>query len=346
MIASYNFTLDEVGNHTQVAEEQPLAPVWAMSSTDHLFDAENRMTSQNSNSLTYDDNGNLIGQESDIFSYDHANRLVSSEIQGKLRQYAYNGFGNRYEVVTDGAVKRVAWDVNQSLPVILSETDNTNIATAYYLYGLGLVSKILPDGSIYTYHYDTRGSTVAITDATESIVNSYAYDGYGGVQSAKVKADNPFNFLGRHGVVDDSDGLNYIRARYYKPGIKRFISKDPKPGKDRFTQSWNMYAYAHCNPVILVDVNGEFVQILVGAGVGAILGVGATVVHDVIQGERSGWETYAINATAGAIGGAVASVLPAAGVNSAIQVAAIATASTNATGQVLTATNQLEKVKI
>lgn len=31
------------------------------------------------------------------------------------------------------------------------------------------------------------------------------------------KPDTPFRFVGRHGVMDDGNGLHYMRARYYSP---------------------------------------------------------------------------------------------------------------------------------
>ena len=62
--------------------------------------------------------------------------------------------------------------------------------------------------------------------------------------------------MGKFGVMDEGNGLNYIRARYYAPDLGRFITKDPLTGKDGDSQSLNRYIYALNNPVRLVDISG------------------------------------------------------------------------------------------
>nr|AKQ05356.1 YD repeat-containing protein [uncultured delta proteobacterium Rifle_16ft_4_minimus_27247] len=141
-----------------------------------------------------------------------------------------------------------------------SETDAAGSITAYYVYGLGLVSKVLPDGTAYYYHYDSSGSTIALTDAVENITDSYAYDPFGNVVNHLGTTANPFRYVGRYGLIDEGNGLTYIRARYYVPELGRFITKDPLTGKDGDSQSLNRYVYAVNNPVMLVDISGFSVQ--------------------------------------------------------------------------------------
>ena len=45
------------------------------------------------------------------------------------------------------------------------------------------------------------------------------------VTDTKSALDNPYMFTGRR--FDDETGLYYYRARYYSPGIGRFMSADP-----------------------------------------------------------------------------------------------------------------------
>ena len=47
---------------------------------------------------------------------------------------------------------------------VLAEMDAANNITTYYVYGMGLISRVTPSGVAYHYHYDNLGSTVAITD--------------------------------------------------------------------------------------------------------------------------------------------------------------------------------------
>ena len=72
------------------------------------------------------------------------------------------------------------------------------------------------------YHYDNIGSTIAITDSSGAIVNKYAYDAYDKVLSQVEGVANPFKFVGAFGVMDEGNGLPYMRARYYDPATGRF----------------------------------------------------------------------------------------------------------------------------
>ena len=57
-------------------------------------------------------------------------------------------------------------------------------------------------------------------------------------------------------MATDSNGLYYMRARYYNPDIKRFINQDIKVGDIGSSQSLNRYAYCEGNPVSMVDPFG------------------------------------------------------------------------------------------
>jgi len=139
---------------------------------------------------------------------------------------------------------------------VLVETDSGGTVTAYYIYGLGLISRINSTGNAQYYHFDSRGSTVALTDATGQTTDAYAYDPFGVPRGTNGFTDNRFRYLGRHGVVDEENGLNYVRARYYSARRGRFITKDPTTGKDGDSQSLNRYIYALNNPVRLIDISG------------------------------------------------------------------------------------------
>ena len=70
--------------------------------------------------------------------------------------------------VKGGVTTRYVLDVNGTLSNVLAETDGSGTITAYYVHGLGLISKVLPNGTPYYYHYDSRGSTIALTDSTQT----------------------------------------------------------------------------------------------------------------------------------------------------------------------------------
>jgi uncharacterized protein RhaS with RHS repeats len=70
-------------------------------------------------------------------------------------------------------------------------------------------------GTVY-YLTDGLGSTMALTDASGSVVNTYEYDVFGAIRSSTGSQANEFKFTGEQ--VDSSTGLEYLRARYYDQG--------------------------------------------------------------------------------------------------------------------------------
>jgi RHS repeat-associated protein len=114
---------------------------------------------------------------------------------------------------------------------------------------------VTPANATFCYHYDGVGSTVAITDGSQNVVNAYAYSPDGMILGENEAFAQPFKYVGQLGVMAESNGLYYMRARYYNPAVGRFISEDPLGfgGGDV-----NLYVYAGNNPVVGVDPWGLF----------------------------------------------------------------------------------------
>ena len=96
------------------------------------------------------------------------------------------------------------------------------------------------------------------------------------------------------------------RARFLPPQV----AKSCRVARPAITKSasgrsvgLNWYAYANGNPVSYVDPDGQFAHILIGSGIGAIVGVGAQAIGDLIRGEVSGWNEYAGALVGGAVTG-------------------------------------------
>jgi RHS repeat-associated protein len=82
-----------------------------------------------------------------------------------------------------------------------------------------------------------------------------------------------FAFAGED--YDDVVSLIFLRARYYSPGLKRFISEDDFSGISTVPISLNRYIYCHNSPVSYVDPTGHIVWIpivllLIGGGISAV----------------------------------------------------------------------------
>ena len=127
--------------------------------------------------------------------------------------------------------------------------------TTKYVYGLGLIGEE-KDSLFKTYHFDNRGSTVAITNESGTITDTFAYDTYGKLISHTGTSFVIFGYNGRDGVVTDRNGLIYMRARYYSPAMRRFVNADVIHGDISDSTSLNRYAYVNGNPVSFVDPFG------------------------------------------------------------------------------------------
>ena len=183
------------------------------------------------------------------FTYDSANRLISAG----GHTYTYNAEDVRIRNLCSDADTTYTYNTNCKLSQLLTKT--TNGIVTKYVYGLGLIGEE-KCGEFKTYHFDFRGSTVAITDASGNITDTFAYDTYGKLISRTGNSFVIFGYNGRDGVVTDKNGLIYMRARYYSPGMKRFINADIISGKLSNAITLNRYAYANGNPVSNTDPFG------------------------------------------------------------------------------------------
>jgi RHS repeat-associated protein len=221
------------------------------------YTEDNRLATFNGQAVQYDADGNMItgplnGQMSS-YTYDSRNRLVTA---GNLT-YEYDAENNRIGVTenVNGCPVKTEYVVNPhaALSQVLIKTVGNE--QTYYVYGLGLIGQEVA-GEYSTYHFDLRGSTVAITDADGKVTDRYQYSAYGEILSSSGNTDTPFLYNGRDGVMTDANGLYYMRARYYNPEIRRFVSQDILLGVVIDGQSLNRYAYVQGNPIGYVDPLG------------------------------------------------------------------------------------------
>ncbi len=216
------------------------------------YDDDNRMATFNSLTIFNDNNGNMTSGPLTTntlvtYTYDARNRLTGV---GSLT-YGYDPAGNRIAVTNGASVSTDVVDpkTSQVLMRIISGVTN------YYVYGLGLVYEeddTATTANTLTYHFDYRGSTVALTDGNGNVTDRFQYSAYGLVTARGGTNDIPFRYNGKYGVQTDPNGLLYMRARYYNPYICRFINADPSG----FGGGLNFYAYANGDPISLTDPFG------------------------------------------------------------------------------------------
>ncbi|MHC1727319.1 MAG: RHS repeat-associated core domain-containing protein [Syntrophobacteraceae bacterium] len=275
-VASYQFTLDGNGNRTNSVENEPLPPALSLGSTIYDYNARrNRLLAAGDANYTYDNEGQLATAGGTVLTFNCDNRLAEINESGTVHQFSYDSRSSRIKVIRDGVETRYIYDPFGNL---LAEADSLNQITRKYIYGKGLLALATPTAR-YCYHFNPTGSTIAITDMAQSVVNAYTYEPFGQILAQQETLPQPFKFVGRYGVMAEPNGLYYMRARYYDPGVGRFICEDPIgfAGGDV-----NLHAYVVNNPVNRIDPFGLCVDVCV-AETALVWGIGAIIVGEIIK---------------------------------------------------------------
>ena len=246
------YSYDESGNVTEISSSDGTT-MDGLTSSEMKYNENNQLIEYNGEEVKYDADGNMIygplnGKMAE-FEYDCRNRLVSA---GGI-SYEYDAENNRISQTENGAKTEYVVDSNSSsLTRILTAEKEGD--TTYYIYGIGLIAQ--ENGNEYLiYHFNNIGSTEAVTNIDGEIVETFDYGPYGELLSEN-KCSIMFLYNGELGVATDSNGLYYMRARYYNPEIKRFINQDVMTGSITDTPTLNRYAYVNGNPISLNDPFG------------------------------------------------------------------------------------------
>lgn len=251
-------TLDTRGNITDTFELVTPMPVGfndygtSSDNVDYNYNDNNHINNANSTDYNVDDDGNTVSASGDFSSqYDIDDRLTDYNDVDNNTDFEYNAFNQRVETRIDGVTTKFVRDVLKDN--ILVELDQNDNPIYYYIYhpsGM-LLARMKPNGDLQYYYGDTRGSTVAILDEDANITHLYRYEDFGWVtkESEPVNENNRFKYVGTYGVEYDKQDLYYMRARYYRPSIGRFLTEDP-------VWHTNLYPYADNNPISRIDPLG------------------------------------------------------------------------------------------
>ena len=241
------YRYDAAGNRIAVTD----SGVATNYSTNNL----NQYTSAGGATFTYDTDGNLIrkqdGSQTWDYRYDSENRLVGVNSGSDAWIYEYDAIGNRIATIYNG--QRTEYLVDPTgLGDVVGEYNGTGSLIASYTHGLGLVSRFDGSGASY-YDADAIGSIVGLTGNSGTYLNQYSYLPFGEDLSKSETVSNPFEYVGQWGVMDEGNGLDFMRARYYDANIGKFTATDPIGIEGRDT---NLYRYVHNNPVNYIDSLG------------------------------------------------------------------------------------------
>lgn len=272
----YEYVLDPAGNHLQVEQKEPFGYfAWTAGDTVGTYDDFNHIQSFGDLNYGDDDNGNIMsisGGAAYTFSWDTEDQLTG--ITGGLAAtYEYDALGHRRKAIRNGTTTRFVLDI-LGMSKVLMETDDNNNPLHYYVHGLGLIARIDVAGNYHYYHYDYRGSTIAMTDDAKNITHQYQYGPYGETLRATEADLNRYRYVGAFGVQYENNDIYFMRARYYDVRSKRFISEDPVWGE-------NLYGYVDGNPIIGFDPTGDVNWRRVGKGL-LLVGVATAAIITAI----------------------------------------------------------------
>jgi RHS repeat-associated protein len=260
IFSNEQFTTDPAGNITRIVGDVPLAPP-VDASLSMSPDNANRLATLQGQVVTNDPSGRshaLPAPLSAAATWEGMDWLSSYTTGGQTSSYGYNGDGVRTHATRSGATTRYLIDPNAPLPNVTAECNDTNSPQRFYIHGLDLLASIDTSNNVQTYHANHRGDILALTNASGTLTETYGYSPFGLTSASNPSSSNPFRFGGALGVMDEGNGVHFMRARYYNASIGRFLSIDQLPGGFDSPQSLNRYAYGLGNPVSNVDPSGFF----------------------------------------------------------------------------------------
>jgi RHS repeat-associated protein len=205
----------------------------------------NRQTAFGLQTLTYDLNGNLTSDGSNTYTWNARNELTSISGPGLSASFQYDSVGRRTSKTINGVTTGFLYNGDN-----IAQEQSGGSATANILGG-GLdefFGRSEASGTTSPL-VDSLGSPIAVADSSGAVQTEYSYEPFGGTSTTGTASTNPSQYTGRE---NDGTGLYYYRARYYSPGLQRFISEDPIG----LLGGGNIYAYASNNPISFSDPFG------------------------------------------------------------------------------------------
>jgi len=211
------------------------------------YDGANRLLQWAGRSFAYDLNGNLASDGPTSYTWNARNQLVG--LSGTTAAtFAYDGVGRRRSKTVGGTTTQFLYDDLN----LLQELASGGTPTANLLPGLDIdeIFTRTDSNGTSTFLTDGLGSTLALADTSGVVQTQYTFDPFGSTTMSGAASPNAVQFAGRE---NDGTGLYFNRARFYSPGLQRFISEDPIGfgGGDV-----NLHAYVANAPTNLTDPLG------------------------------------------------------------------------------------------
>lgn len=257
-----NLSYDVFGNLTQMVNDGQTT----------TLDVDDRNRLGTSHVADYDVAGSVTGLRLGAVDYsyqrDRFHRILRLVGAGAHRSFLYTTGGERFAAM-DLLGDTTQWTVRgveMKLLSTFSRQGELDVAWSKdYMHGAGKqLAAALPNPSggelLRHFHLDHLGTTRLVTEEAQVITENTFYP-FGGYTQTPTSGTETLQFTGheRDDLGGNADGhLDYMHARYYTPGLGRFLSVDPISSYDpKAPQSWNRYGYVLNNPMSGVDPTGE-----------------------------------------------------------------------------------------
>ncbi|XUL94005.1 RHS repeat-associated core domain-containing protein [Streptomyces galilaeus] len=256
------------------------------------FGKDNRITSYNGRTFTYDATGQLTGDGLRTYTWNARGELSGLAKAGTTSSFGYDPLGGRISKTIGATSSRALTDGTNPLV----EQDGSGATTATVATsGLDEFLSRTANGTTQVYLTDALGSVVGLANSDGSVATTYAYDPGGTPTASGSATPNPYTFTGRE---DDGTGLLYYRDRYYDPQTGRFISQDPS-GPSGGT---NLYQYALSSPTTYTDPTGNN-PMIAACVIGGLMDGGLDWLTQRLSGRKVNWGQVGQSAATGCLAG-------------------------------------------
>jgi RHS repeat-associated protein len=243
------YEYDPLGNRIAVTDSGVV--------TDYTTNEMNQYIQVGSTTYVFDDDGNLTQKVAPggttTYTYSDENRLVAVSSPSGNWAYTYDAFNNRVRVDDNGTVTDYVIDPIGFGDVVGEYDHGAGDIKACFDHGFGLLSRADSTIGSAFYTFDAIGSTSGLTDTLGTVVNNYSYEPFGTPVDRTETVENSFQYVGKFGVMHETNGLSFMRARFYDEALGKFSSIDLID-----TPNINRYSYASNRPSQLFDPTGLF----------------------------------------------------------------------------------------
>ena len=248
-----------------------------------------KLTAVNGSAIRYDAIGNPLSDGTWTYTWQNGRQLQKMQKSGVTAEFVYNADGLRVQKTVNGVATKYTLH-GKNIVHMTSGTDELH----FFYDAQNRPAVVVYNGVPYAYVKSLQGDIVAILDENGNTVVSYGYDAWGaplwctGELATTLGTVQPFRYRGY--VFDEETGLYYLRSRYYKPQLCRFINADVQICSSDEYACHNLFSYSENKPVLKFDPDG-FEAITAGVltteGLGAAIAAAAaepTFIGEIIVG--------------------------------------------------------------